>query len=84
MGLLVIAVVMFVLFVDANAYKPRLEAAAADALGMEVRIHGRVKLGFLPGLRVHLDDIDVRRRGAAIATVADCPALTAAKTAAAA
>lgn len=37
---------------DANPYKPRLEAAASHALGVNVRFRGRLSLGFLPSLHV--------------------------------
>src|SRR3990172_528500 len=42
LALLILAAVAIVPFVDVNAQKPRLEAAASEALGMEVRI---VKIG---------------------------------------
>ena len=48
-ALLVLAAVALVLFVDVNAHKPWIEAAASDALGMEVRIGGRLGIGFFPG-----------------------------------
>ncbi|HEY5461584.1 MAG TPA: hypothetical protein VIJ89_07540, partial [Deferrimonas sp.] len=44
-GLLILAVVALVLFLDVNTLKPRLEAAFSDALGMEVRIGGRLGIG---------------------------------------
>src|SRR3970040_105637 len=49
-ALLIVVAVALVLFVDVNAYKPGLEAAASDALGMEVRIGGRLGIGFFPGV----------------------------------
>ncbi|MGA9666757.1 MAG: AsmA family protein [Gallionella sp.] len=51
-------------FVNANAYKPRLEAAASNALGMEVRVGGKMGFGLFPGLQVTLDDVQIRNRGA--------------------
>ncbi len=36
--LAVVAAIALLLLVDVNAYKPRIEAAATDALGMELRI----------------------------------------------
>ena len=41
LALLLLAAAALVLFVDVNAHKPRLEEAASDAMGMEVRIGGR-------------------------------------------
>src|SRR5512143_1452539 len=55
-GLLVLVALAAALFVDVNRYKPRLEAAATDALGMEVRIGGRLGVGFLPGLHLTVED----------------------------
>ena len=49
--------------VDANAYKPRLQVAASEALGMEVSIDGRLGIGFFPGLLLTMNDVHVRNRG---------------------
>ncbi|MGA9031346.1 MAG: AsmA family protein [Sulfuricaulis sp.] len=65
---LVLVAVALHLFVDANAYKPRLEAAASGVLGMEVRVGGRVGIGFFPGLHVTLQDVNIRNRGADLAS----------------
>jgi uncharacterized protein involved in outer membrane biogenesis len=62
-GLLVFVAVALFLFVDANAYKPRLEAAASEVLGMEVSVGGRLGIGFFPGLYVTLQDLNIRNRG---------------------
>jgi uncharacterized protein involved in outer membrane biogenesis len=61
-GLLVLVAGALLLFVDANAYKPRLEATASRALGMEVKVGGRLGIGFFPGLHVTLDDVHIRNR----------------------
>lgn len=45
---LALAVLAAVLFVDINRYKPRIEAAASKALGLEVRILGDVEIACLP------------------------------------
>ncbi|MBF8258843.1 MAG: hypothetical protein HW377_1217 [Actinobacteria bacterium] len=68
-ALLLLASAALVLFVDVNAHKPRLEAVASDALGMEVRIGGRLGLGLFPGLHVTLEDVRIRNRGADVASV---------------
>lgn len=60
--LLIIAVALL-FFVDANAYKSRLEAAASDALGMQVRVGGKMGIGLFPGLLITLDDLHIRNRG---------------------
>jgi hypothetical protein len=67
-ALLLLAAVALVLFVDVNTLKPRLEAAASDALGMEVRIGGRLGIGLFPGVHVTLEDVRIRNRGADVAS----------------
>jgi uncharacterized protein involved in outer membrane biogenesis len=57
--LLVLVAVAMPLVVDFNAYKPRLEVVASDALGMEVRVGGRLGLGLLPGLHVTVEDVRI-------------------------
>ena len=68
LALLLLAAVALVLFVDVNTLKPRLEEAASDALGMEVRIGGRLGIGFFPGFHVTLEDVRIRNRGADVAS----------------
>ncbi len=45
---LALAVLAVVLLVDVNRYKPRLEAAASRALGLEVRILGDMTIAYFP------------------------------------
>lgn len=66
-GLLVIAAVVLVFFVDANAYRSRMEAAASSALGMQVNIDGRLGLALFPGLQITLDSVHVRNKGIDVA-----------------
>ncbi len=66
-GLLVLTALTLLLFVDANAYKPRLEAAASGALGMDVSIGGRLRIGFFPGPHVTLEELRIRNREADVA-----------------
>ncbi|MFA5083217.1 MAG: AsmA family protein [Hydrogenophilaceae bacterium] len=66
-GLLVLVAVALRLFLDVDAYKPRFEAAATRVLGLEVRVGGRLGVGFFPGLLVTLEDVHLRNRGADIA-----------------
>jgi AsmA protein len=54
--------------VDLNTYKPGLEAAATRALGMEVRLGGRLGLAFSRGLVVTLQDVHLHSRGADFAS----------------
>src|SRR5665811_722813 len=62
-GVLDLVAVGVLFFVDPNAYKPRFEAAASGALGMEVRVGGRLGIGLFPGLLVTLEDVHIRTRG---------------------
>jgi uncharacterized protein involved in outer membrane biogenesis len=67
-GLLILISVALIIFIDTSVYKPRMERAASDALGMEVRVGGRVGIGFFPGLQVKFDDIYIRNRRMDIAS----------------
>ncbi|MBU1222675.1 MAG: AsmA family protein [Gammaproteobacteria bacterium] len=67
-GLLVLTAIALSLFLDINAYKPRLEAAAVAVTGMEVSVNGRLGVGFFPGLRVTLEDVHIRNRGTELVT----------------
>lgn len=62
-GLVVAGVIALLLLVDVNAYKPRIEAAVADALGMELRIQGKAALRLVPSVGISVADIRVRNRG---------------------
>lgn len=66
-GLVVLVAVAVRLFVDINAYKPRLEAAASKVLGMEFHVGGRMGIDVLPDLHVTLVDVHIRNRGADVA-----------------
>lgn len=61
--LLVLIAVTLRYFVDADAYKPRLQAAAAEALGMDVSIDGRLGIGFFPGMQLTMNDVHIRNQG---------------------
>ncbi len=67
-GLLVLAAIALILFLNANAYKPRLEAAISGMIGMEVKVGGRLGIGFFPNLLVTLKDVHIRNRGTEIVT----------------
>jgi AsmA protein len=68
-GLLMLAVLAAVLLVDVNAYKPHVEAVASKALGMNVTVEGPLRIGFIPGLHVTLENVHIRNRGSEIALV---------------
>jgi uncharacterized protein involved in outer membrane biogenesis len=61
--ILVLVAIALHFFLDIDSYKPRLEAAASDALGMEVRVGGNMGISLFPGLQVTLDGVQVRNRG---------------------
>ncbi len=61
--LAVVAAIALLLLVDVNAYKPRIEAAATDALGMELRIQGKAALRLVPSVGISVADVRVRNRG---------------------
>ena len=66
-GLLVLAAITLFYFLDTSAFKPQLESAVSEVLGMEVKVSGRLGIGFFPGLRVTLNDVHIRNRGTEIA-----------------
>src|SRR5512141_1552227 len=68
LALLLLAAVALVFFLDVNTLKPRLEEAASDALGMDVRIGGKLGIGLFPGFHVTLEDVRIRNRGADVAS----------------
>jgi AsmA protein len=68
-GVLLLAALAVMLVVDSDAYKPRAEAAASDALGMNVTVEGRLRIGIVPGLHVTLENVRIRNRGTEIAFV---------------
>lgn len=64
-GILVLVVSGLLFFFDINSHKPRLEGAASDVLGMQVRVHGRLGLGLFPNLHLTLNDAHIQNRGMA-------------------
>lgn len=51
------------LFVDVEAYKPRVEAEASRALGMDVTVEGPMGLRLFPGVHAVLGNVRVRNHG---------------------
>ncbi len=62
---LFLAVVVFALTFNINFYRPRIEAAASGATGLEVRINGKMGLSFFP-FGVSAKDIHVANKGGEI------------------
>ena len=67
-GILALVGAAVLLLVDPNAHKARVEAAASQALGLEVGIAGRLTMHILPGLHMLLEDVQVRNRGVDVAS----------------
>jgi len=67
--ILVVFAIVLVLLLNIQAFKPQIEAAASTALGMDVRIKGRLGIALFPGIGISLKDISVRNGGAEVVTV---------------
>ena len=52
-----------------NAFAPRIEAAASTALGMDVRIKGKMAIALFPGLGLAMEDVTVRKNGLDVAKI---------------
>ncbi len=61
----VLAVVIFALTFNINSHRPRIEAAASGATGLEVRINGNMGLSFFP-FGISARDIHVAGEGGEI------------------
>lgn len=55
-GLMALVALAVLLLADVKRYKPQLEAAATDALGMDVRIGGRLGIGFFPDFHITMGE----------------------------
>ncbi len=66
---LVLAAFIFLLTFDINSYRPRIEASASEAIGMKVRMNGKMKLTLFPRTGVSLEDILIQNRDADVASV---------------
>ncbi len=70
-GVITLAVVgsILALLLNIKAFKPQIEAAASGALGMDVRIKGRMGIDLFPGLGLSLKDVNVQKRGLDVVTI---------------
>jgi uncharacterized protein involved in outer membrane biogenesis len=66
---LVVVVGILALLLNMKAFKPQIEAAASAALGMDVRIRGRMGIDLFPGFGLSLKDINVQKRGLDVVTI---------------
>lgn len=67
-GILILLVIAFLIFFDVNAYKPRIEAAASNASGMNVTI-GKINLALFPRPVIVLNKIAVDNSGTNVASI---------------
>jgi AsmA protein len=67
--LLALVTVGLLFYVDTDASRTRVEAAAAQALGMEVRIAGSLGIGLWNGPHITLKDVHLAHQGTAVARV---------------
>jgi hypothetical protein len=67
-ALIVIAAIVVVLLFDINAHKPGIETAASRAIGLDVRINGKIGLSFFP-VRISAHDIHVANKGEEILSI---------------
>jgi uncharacterized protein involved in outer membrane biogenesis len=52
-----------------NAFTPQIEAAVSAALGMDVRIKGKLDVSLFPGFGLSLKDVSVRNNGLDVAKI---------------
>ena len=67
--ILVVAAIILVLLLNLQAFKPQIETAASNALGMDVRIKGRLGIDLFPDFGISLKNVSVRKAGADVVTV---------------
>jgi uncharacterized protein involved in outer membrane biogenesis len=66
---LVVIAIILALLLSIQAFKPQIETAASTALGMDVRIKGRMGIAFFPGFGLSLKDVNVRNNGLDFLTI---------------
>ena len=65
----IVCAIILVLLLNLQAFKPQIETAASKAMGMEVRIKGRLGIVLFPGFGISLKNVSVQRKGADVVTV---------------
>jgi uncharacterized protein involved in outer membrane biogenesis len=66
---LVVLAGILALLLNLKTFRPQIEAAASTALGMDVRIKGRMGIALFPGFGLSLRDVNVRNNGLDVATI---------------
>lgn len=67
--LLVFVAMVLLLFVDIGTYKSRLEAATSGAMGMDVRVGGRLGIDLFPNVYITLEDVHIGNQDDDVASV---------------
>jgi uncharacterized protein involved in outer membrane biogenesis len=67
--LLLFAAVALLLFLDVDSYKPQLETAASETLGMETRIGGDLGIRLFPRLQITLEEVRLANQGTDVVTI---------------
>jgi uncharacterized protein involved in outer membrane biogenesis len=57
------------LLLNIKVFKPQIEAAASSALGMDVRIKGRMGIALFPGFGLSLKDVNLQNKGLDVVTI---------------
>ena len=66
---LVVLAGILALWLNLKTFTPQIEAAASTALGMDVRIKGRMGIALFPGFGLSLKDVNVRNKGLDVVTI---------------
>jgi uncharacterized protein involved in outer membrane biogenesis len=69
LGVIVLVGVVVLLAHGVNA-KRQVQTLASDALGMEVNVGGRLKVGFFPSFHITMENVQIRNRGSEVASAA--------------
>ena len=69
-ALVILVVAATTLLLRVNA-KSRVEAAASNALEMDVKVVGRTAIGFFPSVHIALEDVHAHKQGADVASAGE-------------
>jgi uncharacterized protein involved in outer membrane biogenesis len=67
--ILVVFTSFFVLLLNLQTFKPQIEVVASNALGMDVRIKGRLSIDLFPGFGISLHNVSVQNGGVDVVIV---------------
>ena len=68
-GALILIAVVVLLILGVNA-KRQVQTLVSDALEMEVKVGGRLDIGFFPSLHITMENVQIRNRGSEIVSAA--------------